>query len=136
MSPKGKSRLTIVAAMIMAVAPSMFSYCQSVSETRAKYRASKETAEAGYTTLSERVAELQVAIKEHHESLIKLTAYVEIMRQANFGPRTSLRRTALSPPEPSTLARSLPALKGPDEKPELKPLPRDLNAAQEAMDAK
>lgn len=87
MSPKQKTLATIVAGVIVAVTPSFFTYLQSRDELKAKYKQTNDEAAAGYKTLVESVKELQGAVKEQHDYIVKLEGHVEAlekMRRTNY----------------------------------------------------
>ena len=81
MSPKQKTLATIVAGVIVAVTPSFFTYLQSRDELKAKYQQTNDEAAAGYKTLVESVKELQGAVKEQHDYIVKLEGHVEALEK-------------------------------------------------------
>lgn len=109
-----KTWVTIVIGAVVALVPPFLLYAQSRAELREKYGESNDEAEAGYKTLVDSVHELQTTVKQQHDALIKIQAYLDALQA--FAP--SLRMT-------SRPTISLP-------KPAFEELPPDLPAAQAA----
>jgi hypothetical protein len=78
-TPKAKTLATVVAGVIIAVTPALFTYLENRDEIKAKYRKTQEDATAGYAALAVSVKELQAQVVTQHEFIIKLEANLAAM---------------------------------------------------------
>ena len=88
LSPKQKTLATIVAGVVVAVTPSLFSYLQSRDEIKAKYQQSNTEAAAAYKALVDSVKELQTAVKEQHDYIVKLEGHVDALEKLRWNRGT------------------------------------------------
>jgi hypothetical protein len=132
--PKVKTLATIVAGIIVAVTPALFTYLENRDEIKAKYRKTQEDATAGYAALAVSVKELQAQVVAQHEFIIKLEANLAAMDKYVLDSldRVMSRPIVVGGARPPVVATrdKPPALIKPPINPKFKELPHDLpNAA-------
>lgn len=76
-SAASSSAMKYIVTAIVAIVPATFSYCQSVYETKEKYKQSHTESAAGYEELAKAVLQLQENAKAQHEQLLRLQIYIE-----------------------------------------------------------
>lgn len=146
LSPKQKTLATILAGVVVAVTPSLFTYLQARDEIKAKYQQANDEATAGYKALVSSVTDLQKAVKEQHDYIVKLEGHVEALEKMRWRPTTvaGTRPGTIGVGTPGTVGHGAGSGSGagmaPDPKPpadlpplpapDFRPPPMDYNAAQ------
>jgi hypothetical protein len=132
--PKAKTMAAIVAGVIVAVTPALFTYLENRDQIRVKYRKTQEDATAGYAALAVSVKELQAQVVTQHEFMIKLEANLAamdkyVLESLNRAMSRPVRVGGTYPPLVANNDKP-PALIKPPSNPKFKELPHDLpNAA-------
>lgn len=145
LSAKQKTLATILAGVVVAVTPSLFTYLQARDEIKAKYRQANDEATAGYKALVSSVTDLQKAVKEQHDYIVKLEGHVDALEKMRWRPtNTNLTGTGIPVGTTGTVGHGAGSGSGagmaPDPKPpadlpplpapDFRPPPADYNAAQ------
>jgi hypothetical protein len=126
--PKTKTLAAVVAGVIVAIMPALFTYLENRDQIKAKYQKSQDDATAGYAALAVSVKELQTQVVAQHEFIIKLEANLAAMDKYTLD---ALNRIASRPVGggarlPVVATGDKPALLKPPVGPKFKELPHDL----------
>lgn len=140
LSPKQKTLATILAGVVVAVTPSLFTYLQAREEIKAKYRQSNDEATAGYKALVDSVTELQSVVQQQHDYVMKLEGRLEAVERRRIRiTAPNVGSGSASPshenPDASGSGAGAPAPVPPPDPamlpaPHFRPPPADYNAAQ------
>ena len=127
---KTKTLAAVVAGVIVAVTPALFTYLENRDEIKAKYHKTQDDAAAGYAALAVSVKELQTEVLSQHNYIIRLEANLAAMDKYvldALNRAVTAPATIGGPPRQPLVATSdKPVRPKPPVNPRFKELPRDL----------